>query len=381
MRTRFDRRLGGLALALTVLLPACRRREQAAAPPPPAELTLVAVGDLMMHQDVKRAAQTHGFDALWAEVSPLLKGADVAFGNLETPIAPTSGRPGVPFVFNAPESLPEALKRAGWTWLSTANNHAYDQGPKGILETLERLDGVGLLHTGSGRTRAEAERPLILDRKGLRVALLAFTDLFNADLNGCEERPWVRPLSAELETLATVKAARAAADVVVVSVHWGEEYHHRPSPRQQEAAAALVTAGADLILGHHPHVLQPVSWVEAGGRRGLVAYSLGNFISNQDRTWRPGQPVAQGDNRDGALLKVRFTKAPGSALRTEAGVVPLWTDNSWGRPGPRMIQVHRVRSEEGLPDPLRAALEIRYPRIRGIIGEPWMPAPGAASAR
>ncbi|HJV23825.1 MAG TPA: CapA family protein [Holophagaceae bacterium] len=352
-------------------------------PPPPAPsraFSLVAVGDIMMHQDVKRSAESFGFDALWAEVAPLLKGADLAFGNLETPVAPATGRPGVPFVFNAPEGLPQALKAAGWTLVSTANNHAFDQGSKGIRETLQHLDEAKLLHAGSGITKATADQPLLLERNGLKVAVLAFTDIFNVDLNGRADAPWVRPLDLE-EALPAVRAVRAQADVVVVSVHWGNEYQHQPSPRQKEAAQALVGAGADLILGHHPHVLQPLAWVEAEGRKGLVAYSLGNFISNQDRTWRPGLPVPEGDNRDGAMLQVAFAKSEGAPLHLEGSVEPLWTENSWGRPGPRVIRVRRVRPL-GEPAPeLRAALEARYPRIRTIVGPDWLPERPGAQAR
>ncbi|HJV91351.1 MAG TPA: CapA family protein [Holophagaceae bacterium] len=365
--------LGGLALGL--ILPRRLPHPQPPAPPPAAPsraFMLVAVGDIMMHQDVKRSAEVFGFDALWADVAPLLKEADLAFGNLETPVAPVTGRAGVPFVFNAPAALPQALKAAGWSLLSTANNHAFDQGPKGIRETLQHLDDARLLHAGSGVSKAAAEQPLLLERQGLKVAVLAFTDIFNADLNGKADSPWVRPLDLE-EALPAVRAARVGADVVVVSVHWGNEYQHQPSPRQKEAAHALVGAGADLILGHHPHVLQPMAWVEAEGRKGLVAYSLGNFISNQDRTWRPGQPVPDGDNRDGALLRVAFAKPAGAPLRMEGSVEPLWTENSWGRPGPRVIRVRRVQPAGEAAPELRTALEVRYPRIRTIVGTAWLP--------
>lgn len=369
-----------LGLGLGLLVPRRLPHPEPPLPPPPAPsrtFTLMAVGDIMMHQDVKRAAETFGFEGLWSEVAPLLQGADLAFGNLETPVAPTTGRPGVPFVFNAPEGLPAALRTAGWSLVSTANNHAFDQGPKGIRETLQRLDEAGLLHAGSGVTQAEAERPLWLERNGLKIALLAFTDVFNVDLNGKAEAPWVRPLDLE-RALPALRAARAEADVVIVSVHWGNEYQHQPSPRQQEAARALVGAGVDLIIGHHPHVLQPLAWVEAEGRKGLVAYSLGNFISNQDRTWRPGQPVPDGDNRDGALLQVRFRKPAGAPLATEGGIEPLWTENSWGRPGPRVIRVRRVRPQVEAEPELRAAMEARYPRIRSIVGTQWLPEASSA---
>jgi len=343
----------GVACLAALALSACRSR--APLPPPPTQsLSLVAVGDILMHQDVKTAAaqDAKGFPALWADLVPLFQGADLAFANLETPIAPQTGRPGVPFQFNAPEHLPEALRASGFTVLSTANNHAFDQGPMGLRETLVRLRAEGLVAVGSGEDRPKAEALQMLERRGLRVAFLAFTDLFNLDLNRRATEPWVRALDLE-PALRAVREARNLADVVVVSLHWGNEYQHLPTRRQRDIAKALVAAGGDLILGHHPHVLQPVEVLEIEGRKALVAYSLGNFISNQDRMYRADLfPVAGGDNRDGAALKVRFERRTGADGRAhvqlaEAGVEPLWTENNWGTAAPRReIRVIRVAAAE-----------------------------------
>ena len=125
------------------------------------------------------------------------------------------------------------------------------------------------------------------------------------------------------------------ADVVVVSIHWGVEYQHEPLARQREVAAGLCDAGADLILGTHPHVLQPVEMLERGGRRTLVAYSLGNFVSNQDRMYLPDLDKPDGgDSRDGVALQCRLVKrrlADGSERVTveEPNCEPLWNLNNW----------------------------------------------------
>ena len=351
----------------------CRSR-QAAGPVPPAPVSvsvnLVAVGDILMHEDVKAAATQDpgGFPALWADLVPLFQGADLAFGNLETPVAPTSGRPGVPFQFNAPATLPAALRASGFTVLSTANNHAFDQGAKGVRETLERLRAERLVALGSGEDRAQAEVTHILERQGIRVAFLGFTDLFNLDLNQRATEPWVRPLDLE-PALQAVREARGRAEVVVVSVHWGNEYQHLPTKRQRDIARALVGAGCDLLLGHHPHVLQPVEVVEAEGRKALVAYSLGNFISNQDRMYRADHfPVAEGDNRDGAALQVRFERRPEGVALAEARVEPLWTENNWGVGAPRReIRVIRVAAAEARA---RAELDRLTDLVEGPKAEP-----------
>jgi poly-gamma-glutamate synthesis protein (capsule biosynthesis protein) len=307
-----------------------------------------------MHQDVKASAEhaAQGFPALWADLVPLFQGADLAFGNLETPVAPTTGRPGVPFQFNAPAALPAALRASGFTVLSTANNHAFDQGPKGVRETLDRLRAERLVAVGSGEDRLHAETLQIVERQGLKVAFLGFTDIFNLDLNRKASEPWVRPLDLE-PALAAVREARTQADLVVVSVHWGNEYQRQPTRRQRDIARQLVAAGCDLLLGHHPHVLQPAELVEAGGRKALVAYSLGNFISNQDRMYRADLfPVAGGDSRDGAALQAVFEQQKGPDGRVhlvlaETSFEPLWTENNWGAPAAkREIRVIRVAAAE-----------------------------------
>lgn len=319
------------------------------------ELRIVAVGDVMMHADVKQAAEEApgGFPALWADVVPLFQGADLAFANLETPVAPKAGRPGRPYQFNAPEALPGALRASGLTVLSTANNHAYDQGAKGVRETLERLRAEKLLTLGSGETQAQAEQTQVFERNGVKVALLGFTDLFNLDLNRKAEQPWVRQLDLQ-PAIRAVKEARSLADAVLVSLHWGDEYSHSPTKRHRQIAEALVAAGADLVIGHHPHALQPLELVEAGGRTGLVAFSLGNFISNQDRMYRADLfPVAAGDSRDGAALQATISKVrkPDGSLGIILGEVayePLWVENNWhavkaGKTKQREIRVIRLR--------------------------------------
>lgn len=350
----------------------CRRRTPPPTPAPePVRVTVAAVGDLLLHQDVQRAAEAAGgYRSLWVPVAERLSAADLALGNLETPIAPGCGSPSRPFVFNAPARLAPDLKASGFQVLVTANNHAFDQGAVGVSETLHHLTQAGLGALGSGRSRAEAEGPLLLERRGLRIALFARTETLNLGGNGGSNRPWVALLDLE-RTRAAIATVRPSVDLVVVSLHWGDEYALTPAPRQIKGAEALVAAGADLILGHHPHVLQPLRWVEAGGRKGAVAYSLGNFISNQDRTYRPGQDdAALGDNRDGALLWATVRKDPGRAAALESvDLVPLWTLNNWpdrvaGRTPVRDIRVSPL-------DQVVEVSAIRRHRLEAVLEGRW----------
>jgi poly-gamma-glutamate synthesis protein (capsule biosynthesis protein) len=361
-----------LALGAALLLLWGCRSEPSEPPRSESErITLVAVGDILMHQDVKTAAHHQGgFEKLWEDVTPLFLRADIVFGNLETPIAPLIGKPGEPYVFNAPADLPDALRRSGFAVLSTANNHAYDQGAHGHLETLTHLEVANLVAVGSGRGRAEAEVPRILTRQGIRIAFLAWTDLFNLQFNREGKGPWVNGLDGA-QAIASVQAARSQADVVVVSVHWGIEDQHKPTERQREMATRLLEAGADLILGHHPHVLQPLETREIQGRPVAVAYSLGNFISNQNRIYQAAHmPLAAGDERDGAALVATFQREPGGEVTLqEVGYSPLWTENNWhdiraGRTDRRDIRVVRLDMPERMGEPW----DLRRERIQEIMG-------------
>lgn len=318
-------------------------------PPPPAyiDVTIVAVGDLISHQDVQSAARyaENGWASLWEEITPLFKSADLAMANLETPIAPNTGKPGIPFCFNASNDLAQALKETGVGLVFTANNHAYDQNVKGVAETLEHLDASGVKYTGSGLNRGAAESPIIIElRGGVKVAVLARTDIFNNNLNQRDDRPWVAALDIYSDERA-VKEIRQQADAVIIGVHWGNEYHIRPSQRQREIAARLIAAGADAIVGHHPHVLQPFEWVESGGRKGAVAFSLGNFLSNQDRMYKPASDAPEGgDSRDGGAMIITLRKDQEGVKLLDARVEPLWTDNNWaahnsGNDAKRVVRV------------------------------------------
>ncbi len=256
----------------------------------------------------------------------MVRRADFAVCNLECPISP-SGRPPRPFVFNGPPEALEGLREAGFDGVSIINNHSYDQGVWGFWETWREAYFAGLW--------AITSTPLVIDVKGLRLGLVAYTQLVNSgpgdgpvELLGPEAVQEVRELAKE-------------SDLTVVIVHWGQEYCHEPTEFQRAWAQKLVEAGADLVVGHHPHVLGPLCKVKGA----WVAYSLGNLISNQSRKYTLRSPPEYGDARDGALLVV---KVVGSWVDT-AYLVPTWTENNW----PRRPPVIRVVPTESLPDSLK----------------------------
>jgi poly-gamma-glutamate synthesis protein (capsule biosynthesis protein) len=361
-----------------------------------ASVTLGAVGDVLMHGAVKESAALHrdpgggdeeGYGWLYAQVADLLAAPDLTFANLETPVAPVADRGSRSYVFNAPPAAARALRAAGVDLVSVANNHVFDQGRPGFLETLRRLDEAGLAWVGAGAPPAEAG-PRVLEARGLRIAFLAWSRFFNDDGNACA--PPQTCLRAALldpdRAVAAVREAAASADAVVVSLHWGDEYASRPRPADVELAHRLAEAGALVVLGHHPHVLQPVELHRrTDGRLAVIAYSLGNLVSNQSRHFVAGvTPDRVGATRDGALLRVVLARRDyGRGVRQVevAGVdyLPLWTENDaaeldqrrdpGARASIRVVSLDRalreVRAElAAMPDPVSEADRPRWVRLR-----------------
>jgi poly-gamma-glutamate synthesis protein (capsule biosynthesis protein) len=273
-------------------------------------LRLYAVGDINLGRRVALDRLRQG-DTLYpfAAVADTLRAAHILFGNLESAIAlrtrhrDTSGR-----VFTAPPLAARSLARAGFDIVSTANNHGWDGGRSGVQETMRALTRAGVLFVGSGLGRPMAEQPVIVRRNGWRVAFLAVTRAWNAapnDFYGHEganyvawgDPRWIYP------ALRRIKA-EGRADLIVVSVHAGTEFADEPQPSLRRFYEGLIEAGADIVLGHHPHVLQPVVWHHGKP----IAQSLGNFIFRLDRPW----------TELSAILRIEVAPPPDRAIKVSA---------------------------------------------------------------
>jgi poly-gamma-glutamate capsule biosynthesis protein CapA/YwtB (metallophosphatase superfamily) len=255
-------------------------------------VTLAAVGDLLLDRGVGEQIARRGSGYPFEAVAETLSGADIAFGNLECPLSAKGTRVAKRYSFQARPETAACLVKGGFDLLSLANNHTMDCGRTGLVETMQGLARNGIHWCGAGRTRREAETPTVLTVKGLRVAFVGFGDFLPEGSFLRDDRPTIAFAEAE-RVRAAVAAARGMADVVVASFHWGIEYESRPHPRQKALARVAVAAGADLVLGHHPHVLQGLEIAPAGSGRdrpALIAYSLGNFLFDR-RTGRALQSV------------------------------------------------------------------------------------------
>jgi poly-gamma-glutamate synthesis protein (capsule biosynthesis protein) len=299
-------------------------------------VTIGASGDILLHTRVLDVAADHGFDHLFVELRPLIRPDEIAFANLETPLSmerdPTRGDPPI---LGAPPQAAQALARAGIDVLSVANNHAWDQFDDGLRDTLAAIDGAGIAGVGAAQEPERAAGPIVIERDGVRVAFVAFTDHLQgypgshrpvAHVSFWDERAVIRAL----------QAARAQADVVVASMHWGLAYLHEEHIDQRLEASFLVAHGADVVLGHGPHVLERVERLSSPRGEAIVAYSLGNLISNQGYRYQRGARIPEADRplyepatREGVWLRIEVELGPdGQVSIANVGATPLWTHNN-----------------------------------------------------
>jgi poly-gamma-glutamate capsule biosynthesis protein CapA/YwtB (metallophosphatase superfamily) len=301
---RFPLPVAIAALALAVISTPAEARKA----PRLVEFDVVASGDLLIHRSLYRAAYRapgrYDFRPFFAQIRPIVKGAALAICHVEHPIG--AGPPSTYPIFNAPPALAEAIRWTGWDVCDTASNHTTDRGHFGVVSTLRWLDRAGIRHTGSARSAAEARRTTLLRVRGVTIAFLAYAYGSNTGI------PY--PFDLNLISARRIKAdahraRRLGADLVIVNLHWGEEYSHAPTEEQWNLARSLLCGRvADAIVGQHVHVVQPI--------RGLcgrfVVFGEGNLISGQLRP----------DTQDG-LIAVLHVRARGrSAHITGVDYVP-----------------------------------------------------------
>ncbi|MDX1622176.1 MAG: CapA family protein, partial [Nitriliruptorales bacterium] len=236
-------------------------------------VVLAFAGDV--HGEKQIAAALGRGEHPLADIAPPLRDADLTIVNLETAVGISGTRSSKQYTFQAPSALLDELVWAGVDVVNLANNHSLDLGREGLLETLGLAERAGLEVVGAGRDDTSAYAPFVRDIRGLRIAVVGLTRVWpHRDWAATVGEPGLAGAYDIHRAARAVAAASSVADVVIVTIHWGTESEGCPDEHQLELAAALQTAGADVVVGHHPHVLQGV--VAQEGR--LVAYSLGNFL-------------------------------------------------------------------------------------------------------
>ncbi|WHX32522.1 CapA family protein [Brevibacillus agri] len=344
------------------------------------KVTIAAVGDILMWKEQVACAKLasvdqYSFADMFAPVAPILSGADLTIGNLETtfsgkgqPYQIGSARTGYPR-FNCPDELARDLKQVGFDVVTTVNNHCLDGGPNGLCRTLDVLDRYKLAHTGTYRSPQEASIPFVREVNGIRIALLAYTYGTNKQVIPAH-MPWLANLIRRDAILQDIAAIRPLVDLVIVALHFGVEFRYTPTANQRLLVQSLLDHGADVILGAHPHVLQPVVTPAislAGGRkkRTLVAYSLGNFTSEKMLHFDQSQI--------GAILRFSVEKdAHGQVAIGQISVIPTYCQR-FLQGGRVRFRVIPIRSYLKHPDPhlpllQRKKLRLLWNRAIQIIG-------------
>ncbi|MBN1899148.1 MAG: CapA family protein [Spirochaetes bacterium] len=299
---------------------------------PPVYLTISFVGDIIPHKAVKsvrsgrRTDRTKKYLKIFSYVSNYIKHSDIAVANLESPVASQRLRHDHYRAFNTPKDFLTVLKIVGFDVLNIANNHIFDCRFGGFQQTIKNLYDQSFRVTGLTYDRVPL--PLIVTNKGIKVGFIGFTRLIN--WFGATGVKTNLSLFEREESYEHIKKIKKGLDFLIVSMHWGKEYSTNYTELRQ-VARSLFSAGADFIMGHHPHILLPVEYENsAKGLKNVVAYSLGNFVANMGRdyeslkSWR-----VEGRPRRSVILTLRIKKQQNRLSLDSFEVVPVWIHNNY----------------------------------------------------
>jgi len=286
-------------------------------------ITISAVGDLMCHSVefnyAKVAPDSFNFNPFFKYIKPYLQSSDFTFGNLETVLAGKKNRySGYPD-FNSPSQFLAPIKNVGFDLITTANNHALDKGSKGLLRTIDELKKYNLNYEGTFTSVEDRDSIRIYDIKGIKTTFLAYTYGTNGHPNPKDKDYLINIIDTTLIKNDIMNARKKGAEIVLVYFHFGQEYDRAPNQYQKDIVEKTIKYGADIIIGGHPHVIQPVDFyktVNGTLDSGFVAFSMGNFISNQ--RWRYSDA--------GVILTIHLTKDfnTDSIYISKVSYLPTW---------------------------------------------------------
>ncbi len=366
-------KIRALFLALALLFPAALAEDM----PEVEDVTLPvahirAAGDLMMHEKqltiARQSDGTYDFHPQYSLAAESLSAADYTMANLETTVGMYNGQAYSGFPrFNAPESLLEAIKDAGVDFLTLANNHMLDRYFDGLKQTVDNVEAYGFDHGGAYRTSEEYATPTVVDVNGIRIGVLCYTAHANDMEKFCDPDAALYGLRYlyTADFAADVQAARdAGAEFIIAMPHWGTEYKRYPDQIVRDTARQMIAAGVDLIIGSHPHMVQPIEYLtvqtDAGERTGLVAWSLGNFIDDMKTRYTDS----------GIILDFTLTRlADGTIALSDVGYVPVycWRQDSMIRAIPSGEYLEE--RPEGMNDATYSRMKASYGELVKLIGD------------
>ena len=316
-------------------------------PPAPevtSTVTIRSAGDVLIHvpvyENAKKSDDTYDFNHIFTYSKDIISDSDYFVANFETTLGGTDGRSYSGFPrFNSPDSILKALKGAGVDCLLTANNHSYDTNGAGVLRTIEKIKEVGLDYTGS-RSNTDGAQYLVKNIDGIKFGFACYTyetpttegrKALNGLVVDTATAPLInsfnpaKPDSFYSELAANMKQMKKkGADIIAVYIHWGEEYQLTQNAKQKEIAQKLCDMGVDVIIGGHPHVVQPMDLLTStdGKYKTVCVYSLGNFVSNQRRSY---MGLKTGHTEDGLIFEMTFSKySDGTVVFDGVDAIPTW---------------------------------------------------------
>lgn len=279
-------------------------------------ITLLFAGDIMCHKPQVNSVfkdSAYDFSGWFQYVQPIIYNSDIAFANLETTLSttgPYSGYPG----FVSPDELAYGIADAGFDVIVTANNHSNDTRAKGLVHTIDVLRSVGMHHTGTFKDPLDKalHYPLIINQAGISIAILNYT----YDTNGIETTaPTLVNMIDTIQMKEDIKQAKSMkVDAIIAFMHWGTQYLTRANYQQKRLTKLMIREGVDHIIGAHPHVVQPIEVRKSEGEEHLVAYSLGNVVSNQNK------PLTGG----GIMLEMKLVKTESTTKLYSWKYIPIW---------------------------------------------------------
>ena len=344
-----------------------------------ATFTMAAIGDIMCHNTqymdaYNQETGAYDFSYVFEDISFYTKTADIAIGSLETTFAgEEKGYSSYP-TFNTPDSLAYELKSIGLDVLSTAGNHALDKGFDGLSRTIDVLDDADIAHLGTYKSQEEQDKVLFKYVKGVKIAFINYTYGTNGITVPSDKEFCVNLIDKDLIKKHIETAKEGNADIIVACMHWGSEYKTTPSTSQTELADFLFQNGVDIVLGNHPHVLEPmekrtITLEDGTTKDGFIIYSLGNFIADQNAK----------NTRNSVILNLTITKhTDGKVTIDKADYVPIYMykDTSLKTKKMKLIDINKAianyesGTDTSIGEKLYSTLKSEKDSIVSILGNP-----------
>ena len=273
----------------------------------------------------KKSINNQGFDYLFQEIKHIIS-TDISVGNMEFPVSPPFESK--PWIFNCTPDVIPAMKKAGFTVMHIGNNHILDQGGTGVANTINYIKKNELQYTGAGLNEQDSRNGVVIEKNGIKIGLIGYTGILNYNLPKVQKGFYVNWLYDKTKVLEDIASIKNRCDYIIMIAHYGTEYDLLPSENDRKILTEYINTGVNLVVGHHPHLLQPVEKITTpDNRENFIFHSLGNFISNQSGTSKVSSDEIL-STRDSIILKLKLEKK-GKSFIQKFEIIPIMTRNEF----------------------------------------------------